>query len=129
MEITIAIASLIIAWLTFTKTFYAEPTEEKKNFLALFLATQKLSKEVSCIMTEYAIKRNALDIELYQGITYRSYIEGLKESQDTNLSDNLYQKVKNSKYTKSNIATMQKSLEAQFEDLQKMKNTFTLANR
>lgn len=122
-------AALIIAWLTFTKTFYAEPTEEKENFLALFLATQKLSKEVSNIMTEYAIKRNALDIELYQGITYKSYIEGLKESQETNLSDNLYQKVKTSKYTKSTIATMQKSLEAQFEDLQKMKTTFTLASR
>ena len=59
-------------------------------------------------MTKYAIKRNALEVELYQEITYRNYIEALRESQRTNLSDELFQKLKNSKLTKSNIATMQK---------------------
>ncbi len=78
-------------------------------------------------MTEYAEKRNAFEIELYQGITYRNYLNALTHSQQTNLSDKLYEKLVGLKLTKSNIATMQKSLEAQFEDLQKMKNMFIMA--
>ncbi|KAA2239865.1 hypothetical protein F0L74_27145 [Chitinophaga agrisoli] len=129
MEIAIGIAGLIIAWLTFRKTFYSKPQEEMENLLALFLATQTLSKELTLIMIEYATRRQALDIELYSGITYRSYIHALQQSQKTNLSDELFRKIKNSQLTRSNITTMQKSLELQFEDLQKMKNMFALTDR
>ncbi|MGN6510478.1 MAG: hypothetical protein ACTHLD_13540 [Chitinophaga sp.] len=131
MEILISIVGVIIAWITLVKTFYSEPTEEKENLLLHFLATQKLSKEVSTIMTDYATRMNAFDVYLYtaQKITYRAYINGLIESQHTNLSDELFQKLKNSKLTKSNIASMQRSIEAQFEDLQKMKHTFLAAGR
>jgi hypothetical protein len=54
-------------------------------------------------------------------IAYENYIIVLEESQKTNLSQE--------KLTKSNIDSMQKSLEMQFEYLQKMKTIFSLASK
>ncbi|WP_127124434.1 hypothetical protein [Pseudoflavitalea rhizosphaerae] len=127
IEIAIGILGLIIAWITLRKTFYSPPKEEKENFLAYFLATQKLSRELSELMTTYATERNALDLDLYPGISYRTYISALIDSQNSNLSNSLFEELSASNLTKSNLASMLKSLEAQQEDLLKMKSVFTLA--
>jgi UDP-N-acetyl-D-mannosaminuronate dehydrogenase len=129
IEIIIGVLGLIIAWITYVKTFHSKPNEEKESFLALFRVTQSLSKELSVIMTNYANKKNAWNSQLYEGITYKSFIEALKESQSTNLSNELFEKLKATDFTKSNIALMQQSLQAQHDDLQKMKSLFLLASK
>lgn len=80
IEIAIGTAGLIIAWFTFKKTFYSQPVEEKQNLIALFLATQTLSKDVSRRLFDYTSKHNAFEMDLLPGITYRKYLAALEES-------------------------------------------------
>jgi len=126
MEIAIGIIGLLIAWFTYQKTFLAKPKEEKEHLLSLFYATQKISKQVQEDLTQYAVQYNTLGIELYPGITYDIYISSMKDAYNTNLSDDLYNKIKNEKLTKSVISSMAKSLEKQLESLQLMQSEINM---
>ncbi|HET9055786.1 MAG TPA: hypothetical protein VFN30_02950 [Chitinophagaceae bacterium] len=117
MEIIIGIAGLLIAWLTYKKTFLSEPKEEKEHLLAQFLATQKISNQTKKNLIEFATANNAFDKELFPEVTYQSYITKMETSYNENLSDELFEKLKKMKLSKSNILSMTKSLERQFEAL------------
>ncbi|MHC0447994.1 hypothetical protein ACWA1F_21480 [Flavobacterium sp. 3-218] len=112
MEIFIAIAGLIIAWLTFQKTFYSKPKEEKDNLLGTFLTTQKLHLEVQSLLQKYIDDNNGAEHFIYPDITFQHLLNMYKQGFEKDLSDKVYQDLKNNQnYTKSNIATFQKMID------------------
>lgn len=115
-----AIIGTIAAVIALKPIFFNQPKEEKQALLISFKATQELSHDVSDRIYRLASIGNGWDLEFLPGITFRRYYQLLIESQSTNLSDQLYEKIKAGKLTKSIIANMQQSLNAQFTDLQKV---------
>jgi len=128
IEITVAIAGLILAWLTYKKTFLVKSKEETaceeemETFLAQFRATQKLSKQLQELLIEFATTKSLLDEPMFPNITYRMYVEKLKENYEVCLSDELYNKLANEKYTLPQIRILSDNLNIQFKSLSELKN-------
>ena len=123
MEIFIGIAGLIIAWLTFQKTFYSKPKEEKDNLLGTFLTTQKLHLEVQSLLQKYIDDNNGAEHFIYPDITFQHLLNMYKQGFEKDLSDKVYQDLNNNQnYTKSNIATFQKMIDTQHDALLQFKN-------
>ncbi|MDP5200223.1 MULTISPECIES: hypothetical protein [Flavobacterium] len=123
MEIFIGVAGLIIAWLTFQKTFYSKPDEERNNLLGTFLTTQKLHLEVQSILQKYIDENNGAEHFIYPDITFQHLLNMYKQGFEKDLSDKVYQDLKNNQiYTKSNIATFQKLIDKQHSDLLMFRN-------
>ncbi|RXM47214.1 hypothetical protein [Flavobacterium sp. YO12] len=118
MEIFIGLAGLIIAWLTYNKTFNSKPDEERNNLLGIFIATQKLHLEVQSIIQKYIDDNDGANHQLYPNITFQQYLIVAKEEYEKGLSDKVYQELKTNKnYTKSNIATFQDMIYTQHNAL------------
>lgn len=105
------------SWITYRRTFFSKPIEEKENLLALFKSTQKLSLKLRNEIIQYATENNKMDSYMFEGISFSKYISMMEVSYNENLSDQLYQKIKNMELSKSNIASMTESLEKQIEAL------------
>lgn len=118
MEIFIGLAGLIIAWLTYNKTFNSKPDEERNNLLGIFIATQKLHLEVQSIIQKYIDDNDGANHQLYTNITFQQYLIVAKQEYDKGLSDKVYQELKTNKnYTKNNIATFQDMIYTQHNAL------------
>lgn len=118
MEIIIGLAGLLIAWLTYQKTFNAKPHEERNNLLAVFKVTQKLHLEVQSMVQKYIDDNNGTDHLLYPNITFQQYLNVAKEEYKKGLSEKVYEDLKTNKhYTKSNIATFQNMIDTQHNAL------------
>lgn len=111
-----AIAS-IYTILDYRKNHVEKPNEEKKNLLIQFRSNQRLSQELKGQLQDYAAANLAYHEHIYPGITYSEYIKALEDSLNTNLSDELYERTAKLELTTSNIQSMLKSLEAQFNAL------------
>ncbi len=125
MEILIGIAGLLIAWLTYHKTFNTAPnvSEDKNNFLGYFKATQKLHLEVQTIIQKYIDEKDGASHFLYPNITFKQYLDQAKIEFEKGLSDKLYKDFEsNNTFTKSNYETFLKSLEVQNNALTQFKN-------
>ena len=123
MEIFIGLAGLIIAWLTYNKTFNSKPDEERNNLLGIFIATQKLHLEVQSIIQKYIDDNDGANHQLYPNITFQQYLIVAKEEYDKGLSDKVYHELKTNKnYTKSNIATFQDMIYTQHNALLQFRN-------
>lgn len=126
LEIILAILGLLIAWLTYKKTFFSEPIEEKEHLLVQFRATQTLSIQVRQLLEEFTIINNCQHEQMFPGISYQTYISKMESSYQENLSDALYDRILNGKLPKHILLSMGRSLEKQYEDLSKMKIQFEL---
>lgn len=123
MEVFIGIAGLIIAWLTLQKTFYSKPNEERNNLLGVFIATQKLHLEVQSLLQKYIDDNDGAEHFIYPDITFQHLLDMYKKGFEKDLSDKVYQDLKNNEiYTKSNIATFQKLIDKQNNDLLMFRN-------
>lgn len=123
MEIFIGIAGLIIAWLTYQKTFNSKPDEERNNLLAVFKVTQKLHLEVQSVIQKYIDDNDGADHLLYPDITFQHYLNVAKEEYGKGLSEKVYEDLRTNKhYTKSNIATFQSMIDTQHDALLKFRN-------
>jgi len=125
MEIFIGIAGLLIAWLTYQKTFNSKPdfTEERNNLLGVFIATQKLHLEVQLLLEKYIDKSNGASHEIYPNITFQQTLDMYKVEFEKGLSQKVYEDLKNNQiYTKSNIATFQNMIDTQHNALLQFKN-------
>jgi len=125
MEIFIGIAGLLIAWLTYNKTFNSKPdvTEERNNLLGVFIATQKLHLEVQSLLQKYIDENKGANHEIYPNITFQQTLNMYKQEFEKGLSDKVYQDLKkNQIYTKSNIATFQNMIDTQHNALLQFKN-------
>ena len=125
MEITVGIIGLIIAWMTYHKTFISPPdsSEEKNNFLGIFKATQKLHLEVQLLIQKYIDKNDGANHFLYPNVTFQQYLDLAKQEFEKSLSDKLYNDLeKNKNLTKSNIDSLLKMIEVQNNALTQFKN-------
>lgn len=125
MEILIGVAGLLIAWLTYHKTFNSTPDirEERNNLLGVFITTQKLHLEVQSIIQKYIDENNGAEHLLYPNITFQQYLDVAKVEFEKGLSDKVFQDLKNNSiYTKSNIATFQNMIDTQHNALLQFKN-------
>ena len=125
MEIFIGVAGLLIAWLTYQKTFNSKPdfSEERNNLLGVFTATQKLHLEVQSLIQKYIEDNDGAEHLLYPQITFQKMLDMYKQEFEKGLSDKVFQDLKNNKlYTKSNIATFQNMIDTQHNALLQFKN-------
>lgn len=125
MEIVIGIISVIIAFLTYQKTFHSkppEPIEEKENLFINYKLAQNLSLQVQKLIEEHINKNNAGQLEMFPNITFQKYLDIMKSEYEKCLSDKLYEDLKKLPLTKSAIETMMKSLNEQSNALTQIKN-------
>lgn len=125
MEITIGIIGLIIAWMTYHKTFISSQNidEEKNNLLGIFKATQNLHLEVQSLIQKYINENNGANHILYPNITFQQYLDLAKQEFEKSLPDESYNNLKNNKnLTKSNIMSLLKMIETQNNALTQFKN-------
>ncbi|WP_046758319.1 hypothetical protein [Kordia jejudonensis] len=128
--------TIIIAIICFKYSFFSKPKEEEIVEVAeetdpletQFKATQKLSEEVQLDIENYIVKANAANKLLFKDMTFSNYLAHMKETHDENLSDSLYERLRNLELTKSNTVFLIKSLEFQFSALQQMKTKVQLLN-
>ncbi|ABQ03943.1 hypothetical protein [Flavobacterium johnsoniae] len=90
MELFIGIAGLIIAWLTYQKTFNSKPDEEINNLLAVFKVTQNLHLEVQSIIQQYIDDNDGANHFLYPNITFQQYLNVAKQEYQKGLSEKVY---------------------------------------
>jgi hypothetical protein len=131
MEIFIGIVGLLIAWLTYQKTFHSVPdtTEYKENMLAVFITTQKLSLEVQSLVQQYIDEKDGANKEMYPNITFQEFLHIAKDEFDKSLSDKLYQDLKGKDFTKSNIETLLRMIETQNNSLIELRNQLIFLNK
>lgn len=131
MEIFIGLAGLIIAWLTYNKTFNSKPdvTEYKDNFLGVYKSTQTLSLEVQSLIQKYIDEKGGANNEMYPNITFQEFLHIAKDEFDKSLSDKLYNDLKNQTFTKSNIDTLLKMVETQNNALIELRNQLIFLNK
>lgn len=130
MEILIGVIGLFIAWSTYQKTFNGKPTEEKNNFLALYISTQKLSLEVQSLIQKYIDEKDGANKEMYPNITFQEFLVIAKDEFDKGLSDKLYNELKNNnQLTKSNIESLVKMVETQNNALIALRNQLIFLNK
>lgn len=113
MEIVLSIVGILVAIVTFYFSYYSKPTEELNNLKAQFRVTQQLSKSVQNNIEEYANRMNSWEHPIFEGITFRAYLNQMKKSYEENLSNKLFNELSRLKLTKANIESMTKSLESQ----------------
>ena len=113
----VGVLGLLIAWLTYKKTFMSEHKEEREHLIIQFRATQRLSRQVQDELNAYAILHDAYGKEIFPNVTYQAYINAMHDTYSYNLSEELLQKVSNEKLPKLILQSMTKSLESQFEAL------------
>ena len=116
------VIGVIIAVLTFWMTFFRKPSikEEMEALTVSFKANQTLSQQITEDLFKLATEANGWQSEFSPGVTYRVAYEMIVANHEKTLSDRLLENVKAENPTKSIIASMQKSLESQFTELQKL---------
>jgi hypothetical protein len=132
MEILIGFIGVVIAWLTYHKTFNSTPdtTEERNNLLGVFKVTQKLHLEVQSLIQKYIDENNGANHELYPNITFQQYLNVAKEEFEKELSDKVYDELRNNKdYTKSNITTFQNMIDIQHNALLQFRSQLLFLNK
>lgn len=137
MEITIGILGFIIAIIAIEYFFFSKNKNEKQEEVkeeidpieVRFKATQKLSKEVQLDIENYILKADAADKMLFKDMTFSNYLAHMEETHNENLSDSLYERLRNLELTKSNSAFIIKSLEFQFSALLQVKTKVQLLNQ
>lgn len=123
MELFIGIAGLIIAWLTFQKTFYSKPHKERNNLLSTFIGTQKLHLEVQSLLQKYIEENDGAEHFIYPEINFQHLLNMYRQAFEKDLSTKVYEDLKNNQnYTKSNIETFQKLIDKQHNDLLMFRN-------
>src|SRR5688572_29557987 len=101
LEISIALVGLLLAWLTYKKTYLDSPSEEIEHFTLQFKATQSTSLKVREGLIKLSKEHDAGSVIMFAGMTIDSYIILMTETFEKNLSDELYNKVIASKPSKS----------------------------
>lgn len=118
------ILSLIVLGIIFFiyQATAGEPVERKVNLLALFMATQTLALAVRKDLINYALVNNKMKVPYSEGVTFEEYIKLMKANYEKNLSDELYRKLYNTKFTRGKINKMTHAIQSQLKELQVIEN-------
>lgn len=123
VAIVIGILSIILGVLAYHYSIrkdVKEVKELKDHLLLLILGTQKSSLQLRTDLINYTNANNAHDKLIFEGITFAKYIKEMETSFELNLSNEVYEKVIKTKYTKANLNSMIASLEKQSEAIEMM---------
>lgn len=129
MEIFIGIFGLIIAIATFWYSFKRKPKEELQFLKLQFRSTQKLLKDLQIELEDFINKNLCSELEMFPNISFSCYLSEMKSSSKENLSEELYDKIDEMELTKPIIKSMTKSLENQFNELQKIQTELSMRER
>ena len=110
----------LIAIISYKKDHINKPKEELEFLKIQFMSTRSLSISVTNQLEEYCKKFDAYDELIFPEITIGKHITMLKQSQDSNLSENHLNETFNLPLSTPMIASMTKSLEGQFNELLKL---------
>lgn len=106
--------------------FFSKPQEELKHLQIQFKATQRLSLQVQKELEQFIFEYHVGENEIFSGVRYKDYLAEMKKSFRENLSDEIFNRAISFKLSKSNIYSMTKSLETQFEALSQIHINLTL---
>ncbi|OQP44140.1 hypothetical protein A4H97_33600 [Niastella yeongjuensis] len=125
------IIGTVITLLTFWLTFFRKPEtkEEMEALTVTFMSNQTLSQRIITDMYKLANEANGWQAEFSNGVTYQVAYEMLVSNHEKTLSDRSLENIKTLKLTKSLIASMQKSLDSQFIELQKLEMSITAVRK
>lgn len=113
----IGIIGLVIAIITFIYQFYRKTKEEFSHLKKQFKGTQKLSLQVQDELEQYIIKYDVQDQYMFPGMTYKACLAEMRRAFEENLSDEVFNKLKSAKLSKTNIDSMNESLKNQYSAL------------
>lgn len=126
VEIAIGISALLVAIFTLKLQFFSRPKEELEHLQIQFKATQRLSLQVQKELEQFIFEYHVGENEIFSGVRYKDYLAEMKKSFRENLSDEIFNRAISFKLSKSNIYSMTKSLETQFEALSQIHINLTL---
>ena len=109
-----------VAIITYRKDHIIKPKEELEFLKIQFMSNRSLSISVTDQLEKYCQDKNAYEELIFPEITIKKYIELLKQSQFTNLSLEILEEAIKLSPTSPMIHSMTKSLEQQFNELQKV---------
>lgn len=109
-----------VAIIAYRKDHIIKPKEELEFLKVQFMSNRSLSISVTDQLEKYGQEKNAYEELMFPDITIKKYIELLKQSQLTNLSLELLDETVKLSPTSPMIQSMTKSLEQQFNELQKI---------
>lgn len=121
MEVALSIVGVLLTVVTFYFSFFRKSTDELDNFKAQFRATQQISKLTQAKLEEYVNETACWDEAMFPGVSFKVYLEHMKDSYQQNLSDELFERVTTLELNKANIGSMLKSLEDQQSALLQIK--------
>jgi len=128
--ILIGLAGVVIAYLTFKKQFYSKPDKELMHLKIQFSATQVLSLQIQQDISELIVAFPEISsCELFEGCTYATYLEFIKDAHAKNLSDQLLENLSTLPLDKLMIQSMTTSIETQFTNLQAVQNFINLTSQ
>ena len=131
MSTLLSILGFIIAALTFYYNFQKNPKKEifklKEAVLVQFRANKKISIELRSYLEKYSTITNSHNEFINPQYTYSQYIKHLENSQQTNLSEDLFNQVKDTQYDNRHILeSMLESLQLQYKNLDLSLNTIKI---
>lgn len=136
INILIGIIGLLVALIglkysrkSFKKEHIERPQENILHLKAQFKATQKLSKDLYHDLKEFATKKSYFEEEIWPGVTYNMYLQELLNSQNGNLSDEVFDKISVGYLPEMTIQSMSKSLEEQFNALTLLHNELKIKSQ
>lgn len=109
-----------VAIITYRKDHITKPKEELEFLKVQFLSNRSLSISVTDQLEKYCQDKDAYEELILPDTTIKKYIELLKHSQSTNLSVEILEEAIELSPTSPMIQSMTKSLEQQFNELQKI---------
>lgn len=124
-EIVIGTVGLIIAFLSYRRSFkptpVAEPIEERENLKAYFLMVQKTYLQTQSLVETYIIQNNADQDFMFENVTFSYYLQKMKSEFDRCNSNEVYKNTLTLPLSKSNIDSMMGSLKIQYDSLMQIK--------
>lgn len=125
----VALASLSYARKTYKRQFHSKPHAELQHLYVQFKITQALSLRLQNELGKFIVETNCGHKEFFQGITYNKYLEELKDSYKTHLSDEMFQRIEQLDLTSNNILSMTKSIEDQYNALSQISTYLKLQSK
>ena len=122
----ITIIASIVAIIAYRKDHIEKPSQHLEHLQIQYGANQKLNNELIKVISEFADNNNCWDNDFIDNLSFRTCINGLKHSRDTNLSEQQIRETLELDLSEYNIRSMINSLEQQFNALDQIKHSFYL---
>lgn len=108
------------------KDHVKKPSDHKLTLAAQFKVNQNLALEIRESLIQYSLKHDALNYDLFKGVTFGAYISLLTKTLDNDLNDKALSRLLETELPDGAFESMASSLNTQFTNLSSVKNHFHL---